>query len=77
MYYHEIMRIINDNNLTPREKDIVKLIFEGKNKQEIAGCLFLSLSTIKTNIENIYRRFGVHNKVELVVYLIKNNIVEI
>ena len=71
------MRIVDDTNLTPREKDIVMLIIQGKNKQEIAGSLFLSVSTIKTNIEHIYQKFEVHNKVELVVYLVKNNIVEI
>jgi DNA-binding NarL/FixJ family response regulator len=35
------------------------------------------VATIKTNIENIYCKFDVHNKVELVIYLIKNKIVEI
>ena len=71
------MKIVDDTKLTPREKDIVLLIFRGKNKQEIADRLFLSVSTIKTNVEHVYQKFGVHNKVELVVYLVKNNVVEI
>lgn len=68
------MRIVDDKILTPREKEITLLIVEGKNKREIADILFLTISTIKANVENIYIKFGVHNKVELVIYLIKNKI---
>ena len=70
------MKIINDNNLTSREKDIVLLILSGKNKREIAEILSLSISTIKTNTENLYRKWNVHNKVQFIVYIIKNNIIE-
>ena len=70
------MKIINNNILTPREKEIMLHIISGKNKREIADLLFLSVSTIKTNVENIYRKFGVHNKVSLILYVIRNKIVE-
>ena len=69
---------INDNKiLTQREKEIVLLILAGKNKKEIANLLSLSVSTIKTNVENIYIKFNVHNKAELIVYVIKNKIVDL
>ena len=67
------MRIVDNSCLTEREKDIILYLVEG----EIAEFLCLSVATIKTNIENIYCKFDVHNKVELVIYLIKNKIVEI
>ena len=70
------MKIINNNILTPREKEIMLHIISGKNKREIADSLCLSVSTIKTNVENIYRKFGVHNKVSLILYVIRNKIVE-
>jgi DNA-binding NarL/FixJ family response regulator len=70
------MKIVDNTILTPREKEIVLYILSGKNKCEIANLLFLSVSTIKTNVENIYRKFGVHNKASLIVYVIKNKIVE-
>ena len=70
------MRIVDNIILTPREREIVLHILSGKNKREIADLLNLSVSTIKTNVENIYRKFGVHNKVSLIVYVIKNKIVE-
>ena len=71
------MRIIDDTLLTEREKEIVLYLLEGKTKQEVAKSLSLSISTIKTNVENIYRKFNVHNKVEFVIYTVKNKIVEI
>ena len=71
------MRIVDNNLLTEREKEIILLILEGKTKQEIADSFCLSVSTIKSNVENIYRKFDVHNKAELIVYIIKNKIIEL
>ncbi len=71
------MKIIDNDFLTEREKDIVLFLLEGKTKKEIAKILALSVSTVKTNIENIYRKFNVHNKIELLTFVIKNKIVEL
>lgn len=71
------MKITEKKILTERELEIVTLILTGKNKREIAKTLSLSLSTIKTNVENIYRKFDIHNKVELIIYVIKNNIIDL
>ena len=71
------MKIIDDKFLTEREKDIILLILYGKNKKEIADKLNISISTVKTNVEKIYRKFNVHNKAELIIYLIKNKIVNL
>ena len=70
------MRIVDNTKLTKRESEVVLLLLSGKNKQYIAKKLFLSLSTIKANVENIYRKFNVHNKAELIIYVLKNKIVE-
>lgn len=71
------MNMIDRKYLTEREREIVMLILDGKNKREIADRLSLSVSTIKTNVENIFRKFDVHNKAELIVYVIKNKIVDL
>ena len=71
------MRIVDDTLLTQREKEIVLLILKGKTKNDIAKDLFLSVSTVKTNVENIYQKFNLHNKTELIIYVICNKIVEI
>lgn len=71
------MNMIKRKHLTEREREIVMLILSGKNNRNIAETLSLSVSTIKTNVENIYRKFEVHNRVELIVYVIKNNIIDL
>ena len=63
--------------LPEREKEIILQILSGKNRAEIAKALFLSISTIKSNIENLYKKFNVHNRVQFILYVIKNNIVEL
>ena len=77
MYYHEIMRIVDDKIFTKREKEVILLVLSGKKKREIADVLYLSISTIKANVEHIYQKLNVHNKVELIFYLIKHNMIEI
>ena len=71
------MRVVDNKFLTNREKDVVLLILQGKNKRDIAKILCISVSTVKAVVENIYNKFDVHNKVELAVFLIKNNIVDL
>lgn len=70
------MKILESAKLTEREKDIVLLILEGKTKREIAESLCVSVSTVKTNVEKIYQKFGLHNKAELIIYIIKNKMVD-
>lgn len=53
-------------DLTAREKDLVKEIYEGKSNGEIASDLFISESTVKTHIYNIFRKLNVKNRVEVV-----------
>lgn len=54
------------NQITKREKSIIELIALGKKNQEIANQLFVDISTIKTHINNIYKKTGVKNRKELI-----------
>ncbi|MDO5969251.1 response regulator transcription factor [Flavivirga aquimarina] len=51
--------------LSKQERTIKKLILEGKSNKEIANELFISLSTVKTHITNIYSKLKVSNRQEL------------
>jgi DNA-binding CsgD family transcriptional regulator len=51
--------------LTSREKEIVELLLQGKKNQEIADHLFVELSTVKTHINNIYKKTDAKNRREL------------
>lgn len=52
-------------NLSRQERNIQSLILEGKTNKEIANELFISLSTVKTHITNIYNKLKVSNRQEL------------
>ncbi len=68
---------MNDINiLTQREIEILSLIIEGKSNPEISEELIISIHTVKAHIESIYRKLGVHNKVQAAVFAILNNIIK-
>ncbi|MEZ4810766.1 MAG: helix-turn-helix transcriptional regulator [Allomuricauda sp.] len=52
--------------LTPQEQKIVEQILEDKSNKEIAAKLFVSHSTIKTHINNLYKKLGVNSREEIV-----------
>ena len=55
--------------LTPREKEIVRLIRLGYSNKGIAGELGISVSTVKWNITHILGKFGVESSKQLIVLL--------
>ena len=63
--------------LTPREREVVQLIAEGKSSKEVASLLNLSTKTAETHRSNIMRKLGLHSIRDLVVYAIKNNIIQV
>ncbi len=52
--------------LTPQEQKIVAHILQEKSNKEIAAELFVSLSTVKTHINNLYKKLGVSSREEIV-----------
>ena len=58
-----------DIHFTEREKEIILLMVEGKNNQEIAGILFMSVGTVKNYISNIYQKIGTSDRTKAVVIL--------
>jgi DNA-binding NarL/FixJ family response regulator len=52
--------------LTERQKQILKLVAEGKTSEEIAGLLHLSAKTVRTHRANIYNRVGTSNLAVLI-----------
>ena len=62
--------------LTPRQREIVQLLAEGKSSKEVATELGLSIKTAETHRANIMRRLDCHSVSELVRYAVRNNIIE-
>ncbi|MGC8744114.1 MAG: response regulator [Verrucomicrobiia bacterium] len=63
--------------LTPREVEILKLIAVGFSNKEIAVNLGISTRTVETHRERIMNKLDVHNSAGLIMYAIKNRIIEI
>ena len=63
--------------LTVREREVTQLLAEGKSSKEVASFLNLSTKTVETHRSNIMRKLGLHSIRDLVVYAIKNNIIQI
>ncbi len=53
--------------LTVKELSILQLIIDGKSNKEIAAINFVEISTIKTHINNIYAKLGLHNRKEAII----------
>lgn len=65
------------NRLTPREREIVQLLAEGKSSKEVAVVLGLSVKTAETHRANIMRKLELHSVSDLVLYAVRNNIVHV
>lgn len=62
--------------LTPREREIVQLLAEGKSNKEIASFLSISVKTAETHRANIMLKLNFHSVTELVRYAVKNRIIQ-
>ena len=66
-----------NGGLTTRELEILQLIVDGKSNKEIADQLNLSVNTVAVHRANIMDALGIHKTAELVVYAIRNGLVNI
>ncbi len=62
--------------LTMREMEVLEQLSKGLKNQTIADNLFLSYSTVKKHIENIYTKLQAHNRIEVMQKAKKNNIIK-
>ena len=62
--------------LTVREQEVLQLILSGKSNREIAGALFISESTVKTHARNIFSKYDVGSRAELISTLLKNQTID-
>lgn len=65
----------SDTLFTPRELDVIRLSCKGLQYKEIASSLGIKYLTVVTIKNNIFRKLGINNTVELVLYAIKKNLI--
>ncbi len=64
------------DELTERERDVIRLVAVGRNNREIAQELFISEKTVKSHISNILGKLNLEHRTQLAIYAIKNKLVE-
>ena len=66
-----------ERGLTAREREVMKLLAEGKTVRAAATVLGLSSKTVDAHKFNLMRKLGIHNKAELVMWAIRKKVVKI
>lgn len=63
--------------LTPREREVIQLVAEGKSTKEVATALNLSVKTAETHRTNLMRKLDLHSVADLTLYAVRNGIVQV
>lgn len=63
--------------LTSREREVLKLLAEGRTVRSAAGLMGLSVKTVEAHKFNLMRKIGIHNKAELVMWAIQKKVVKL
>lgn len=71
---NELNGYLNQAGISSREKDIITLIMKGYSNQKISNELFISLSTVKTHIRNIFQKLNVESRFEIISRIKKNQL---
>jgi two-component system response regulator NreC len=64
------------DRLTPREKQVFKLLAEGQTSRDISKYLSISVKTAMTHRTNIMEKLHIHSRNELIRYAIRKSIIE-
>ncbi len=65
------------DQLTDRERDVLKLVAEGYTTQEIADLLVITPKTVEGHKTNLMAKLGIHNRIDLVKYALRKGIITI
>lgn len=65
------MKIKEGFSLTEREKEVLGLLLKGKSNKEISTLTYVSTETVKSHLQNIYRKLGVKSRLEAVALFLK------
>ncbi len=65
---------IPETELTPKEREVLRLVAKGKSNKEIADSLFISQKTAKTHIGNILSKLYLSNRTEAALYALQHKL---
>jgi predicted ATPase/DNA-binding CsgD family transcriptional regulator len=61
--------------LTPRERDVLRLLVEGRTDKEIAEALFIGARTVQTHVANLFAKLGVNARAEAAAIAVRRGLV--
>ena len=61
--------------LTPREKQIIRLVARGMSNKSVAQLLAISEATVHFHLKNIYRKLGVRNRTSTTVFIVCHTLI--
>jgi two-component system response regulator NreC len=75
-YVHHLAAVANAEScaLSPREREVLQLLAEGKSTREVAALLCVSVKTIETHRQQIMAKLNIHNVAELIKYAIREGL---
>jgi DNA-binding NarL/FixJ family response regulator len=65
------------DSLTDREKQVLKLVAEGRSNKEVAELLGISVKTAMSHREHVMEKLGVHNRTELVRFALRKGVIRV
>ena len=64
------------NDFTPREVEVLNLLFDGLHNKEIAAVLNISVHTVKSHLEAIFPKLNVHNRLRAVLQAVELGLIK-
>jgi ligand-binding sensor domain-containing protein/DNA-binding CsgD family transcriptional regulator len=61
--------ICGKHDISKREQEVLRLVIQGKSNRDIENALFISIPTVKRHLANIFEKFGVHSRLQLIQFL--------
>lgn len=77
-YVHQLAKLGEEDTyelLTPREREVLQLVAEGKSNKDVANLLNLSLYTVETHRTHILQKLNLHSAPELILYAVRKGII--
>lgn len=68
-WHQKVDAVCEQYHLSPREREILPILLRGRDAKYIMDTFYISQSTAKTHIYNIYRKFGIHSRQELLDFV--------
>jgi NarL family two-component system response regulator LiaR len=75
--FHQLHRPTLEEDLTEREREVLRQVALGRSNREIADALVVSQETVKTHVANILSKLELENRTQVIIYALKHGMVSL